>query len=63
MKLIVTSTLTMDESDLRWYAERNAQRVEQLSSEEFIEKIKAGERVIVKFPDGTFTSYEMIADN
>lgn len=63
MKLLVCSTLNMDDADFRYYAERNAERCKNLPPEEFIEKIKNGERVIIKYPDGTTTSYEMVADN
>lgn len=63
MKLYVCSTLEMDDADLRWYAERNAERAKDLPPTEFVDKIKNGEKIVIQFPDGTTTSYEMIADN
>lgn len=63
MKLYVCSTLKMDDADLRWYAERNAKLAEDLPPTEFVDKIKNGEKIVIQFPDGTTTSYEMIADN
>lgn len=63
MKLLVTSTVIMDERELQEYAERNSERVKLLSPEKFIEQLKNGHRVIVQYPDGTTTSYEIVADN
>lgn len=63
MKLLVCSTLNMDEADLRWYAERNAERAKDLPPAEFVEKIKKGERIVIEYKDGTITSYEQIAEN
>lgn len=63
MKLLVCSTLNMDEADLRWYAKINAERAKDLPPAEFVEKIKNGERIVIEYPDGTITSYELIADN
>lgn len=63
MKLLVCSTLNMDEADLRWYAERNAERAKDLPPTEFVEKIKNGERIVIEYQDGTITSYELIAYN
>lgn len=63
MKLLVTSTLIMDERELQEYAERNSEGVKLLSPEKFIEQLKNGLRVIVQYPDGTTTSYEIVADN
>lgn len=60
IKLLVTSTLIMSEEDLWWYAARNSERAKNLKPEEFIRKIKSGERIVVKFPDETITSYELI---
>lgn len=60
IKLLVTSTITMSEEDLLWYATKNSERSEIIKPLEFINKIKAGERIVVKFPDETITSYELI---
>jgi hypothetical protein len=53
----------MDEADLRWYAERNAERAKDLPPAEFVEKIKNGERIVIEYKDGTISSYELIAEN
>ena len=43
MKLLVTSTVIMDERELQEYAERNSERVKLLSPEKFIEQLKKGD--------------------
>ena len=62
IKLLVMSTLNMDEKEFVSYACRNAERVKQLSPDDFISKIYSGEKVCVKYDDGTVTTYEMIED-
>ena len=63
VKLFVMSTLEMDKADLRYYAHRVSQRAEGLSENEFLNKIYKGERVCIKFPDETVTTYELIEEN
>lgn len=62
VKLLVMSTLEMDKADLRYYAHRVAQRAEGLSENEFLDKVYKGERVCIKFPDETVTTYELIEE-
>lgn len=62
VRLLVMSTLIMDEVELRDYAYRNSERAKDLSPDEFLDKLYAGKRVCVKFPDGTITTYEVIDD-
>lgn len=63
IKLLVISTLKMERDELRWYAHRNSQRAEGLTEKEFLDKIYNGERIRIKFPDGTATTYELIEEN
>ena len=63
VKLLVMSTLEMERDELRWYAHRVSQRADGLSETEFLDKVYNGERVCIKFPDGTVTTYELIEEN
>lgn len=63
IKLYVTSVIKMTMAELRDYAERVASRAEDLEADEFIDKIKKGDRICMSYPDETFTSYEIIKEN
>lgn len=62
INLLVMSNIKMSEDDLYRYAESLSNRTHGLLPSEFIEKIKKGERVVVQYPDGTITSYELIVE-
>lgn len=62
VKLLVMSTLEMEKDELRWYAHRVSQRADGLTETEFLDKVYKGERICVKFPDGTVTTYELIEE-
>lgn len=63
VKLLVISTLEMEKDELRWYAHRVSQRTDGLTEAEFLDKVYKGERVCIKFPDETVTTYELIEEN
>lgn len=63
IKLLVVSTLNMSESDLKWYASKVPERAEDITPEKFIEDLKKGCKVCINYPDGTFTTYEIMGDN
>ena len=63
MKLLVQSTLSITDKELLDYAEKVSERIEGIKPAEFVKKIQNGERVCVKYPDETITTYEMIVEN
>lgn len=63
MKLFVQSTVIITDNELLKYAERVSERIEGIKPAEFVKKIQNGERVCVKYPDETITTYEMIIEN
>ena len=62
INLLVMSNLKMSEEELHRYAESLSMRTQSLLPEEFVEKIKRGERVVVQYPDGAITSYELVVE-
>lgn len=63
MKLYVTSVIKMDKPELREYAARVADRAEGLDVDEFLDKIYKGERICIRYPDDTVTTYEQVKEN
>lgn len=60
IKLLVQSTLIMDEQQLRDYAYRVPERAKGLSPEKFLEDLNSGQQVIIEYQDKTITAYQIV---
>ena len=61
-KLLVVSTLDMTEQQLQDYAESVQHRTKELTAQKFLQTLKGSGQVNVKYPDGTFTTYQIIKE-
>ncbi len=61
-KLLVVSILDMTDQQLKDYAEAVPNRTKDITAEKFLQTLKGSGQVNVKYPDGTFTTYQIIKE-